>query len=234
MTRGCPIPAAGDVVTRAICLPDTWLGLVSELLIPPTQLSFWDDSTSLEDREVAQRQAESIVGKFLSSECVCGLYEPGTLHQVTTDFTIEQGDWILDKGTLEAEGAFREVFDLGAGFYRPWLILKYNFLDPVIFVRLQTFGASRFTFPGENSQTFPNVHVQAYKNGTLYDLASYKAQWGLQAGASPYRIDFGCGSLELCSGLSLAFDGGTYDDEGIAASCEALVESIQIDYYDPL
>jgi len=85
---GCPIPDSGDPVVRAVCLSDTWLGLVSELLIPPTELSFWDDQATLEDREVAQRTAFDIIGTFQSDECVCPTYEngPSTFTQVVWDF----------------------------------------------------------------------------------------------------------------------------------------------------
>jgi len=87
---GCPIPDEGTEVKRALCLPDTWLGLVSHLLTAPTDLSFWDDVTSLEDREVAQRVASEIVGTFQSDECVCADYEngPSTFTQTVWDFSI--------------------------------------------------------------------------------------------------------------------------------------------------
>jgi len=85
---GCPIPDSGDPVVRAICLPSTWLGLTSNLLLPPTELSFWDDQATLEDREAAQRTAFDIVGAFQSDECLCPTYETGagTAEQDVWDF----------------------------------------------------------------------------------------------------------------------------------------------------
>jgi len=114
---GCPIPAEGEDIQLAICLPDTWAGLVSNLLVPPTELSFWDNLATLEDREVAQRQAHKMLGLFQSDECICAEYEngPSTFTQTVWDFGT------ADYFDVHAEG--HGNYNSGGGY---WESVKYQ------------------------------------------------------------------------------------------------------------
>lgn len=92
LDRGCPIPEAGSDVQIALCLPDTWIGLVSQLLHAPTQESFWDRFETLTNIEAACKEAANIVGVFHSDECLCNP-DGGDDTTDTWDFTASYGGW---------------------------------------------------------------------------------------------------------------------------------------------
>lgn len=80
-------------------MPDGWQSLVSDLLVPPTELSFWDDTTTLEDREVAQRQACKILGEYQSDECACiGNNGASTYTEAVWDFADQDHDFVVTPG----------------------------------------------------------------------------------------------------------------------------------------
>lgn len=131
---GCPLPSAGDDTIRAICLPDTWLGLVSNLLTLPTELSFWDDSATLEDREAVQQIAATIVGTFQSEDCQCGM-PPGDYTQGYWDFTQSDGGWSplgSNYGTYDDGAWHADIVQINANRWDARLAIEYEFGSPVV------------------------------------------------------------------------------------------------------
>lgn len=233
LQRGATIPGAGSDVVVALCLPDTWTRIVSGLLIPPTQKWFWDSTANDEDRETATRIAHTILAKFLTADCKCGLYEPGTLHSDLIDFTAGQLEgWSIIKGSLEADGIAGEVIQYG-NFFSPQLEIVYNFPDPALFQSVWTLGASRMTFAG-TSQTFPYYYIGAFLNGTSLWTAYTQAQLGFQSGSSPLRVRLDSNSSQLTASLTLFYDAGAFADIDEANACEILIEQLQLDWYEPI
>jgi len=106
---GTPIPPDGDLVVRAICAPDTWLSLVSELLFQATPFTFWDNLATLEDVEDARKIAADIVGSFNSEDCSC---EDGNCpggNYYAFDFEQSEGGWSVPSGGYS-------VYDSGTGW----------------------------------------------------------------------------------------------------------------------
>lgn len=127
---GCPIPDSGDPVVVPVCMPDGWQSLISNLLTFPTALEFWDNLTTLEDREVAQRTACDIVGTFNSEECVCdGDCPSGNYYAF--DFEQSDGGWAVPSGGygeyVSSTGWRSEEVEIGGQTYQKLQITIEDF-----------------------------------------------------------------------------------------------------------
>lgn len=115
---GCPIPDSGDPVSVPICLPDGWQSLISELLMFPTALEFWDNLATLEDRTAASKTAHAIVHDFQSEDCTCEPECPSG-NYYAFDFESSDGGWYVPDGGygeyVSSVGWRTEVVALGDG-----------------------------------------------------------------------------------------------------------------------
>lgn len=68
---GAPIPEESEEVSRAICLPETWVPVVRGALFAMTYPHFWQSDATDEDREAATGIAHNIVARFASDDCQC-------------------------------------------------------------------------------------------------------------------------------------------------------------------
>lgn len=89
----CPIPAVGSPVIIAVCLPDTWIQVVQELLVQPVSPSFWDVGATDAEIETATQVAQDIVHDVMSSDCQCTA-PAGTYTETSWDFTISEQGWV--------------------------------------------------------------------------------------------------------------------------------------------
>lgn len=183
------------MVMRALCLPDTWLGLISELLIPPTQLAFWDDSTSLEDREVAQRIAEDIVGTY-QHECECPPYEnPDSEYtEDVWDFADQDHDFEVTPGS---HGVYQyghwesEKYEGGDGYWYSELGIEKAFTEtwPIsvkAYCELNCYSGPMLTFPKLSfglygTEASPVAYMLQEFNAGNWSLATYRPLLQVQA-----------------------------------------------------
>lgn len=115
---GTPIPAEGTATVSPLCYPDTWAGLISELLTPPLTEAYWDNTADDVDIQAARKIAATILGTFLSEECECeGECPSGNYYAF--DFEQSEGGWSVPSGGygeyVSSTGWRTEVVDLGDG-----------------------------------------------------------------------------------------------------------------------
>lgn len=175
--RGCPIPDSAETVTRAICFPASWAGLLSDLLLPPTEIDFWDRFANEEDRDSATQIASVIVHDFLSDECQC--VQAGETDTITWDFETTDGGFETPGsgyGTyVSTEGWHADIVQTGASQWEARLVISLTLDAPVFpeYMKITTF-----------IQDDATTHLAAsYAMISLYDasntlIADATAQYG--------------------------------------------------------
>lgn len=172
---GCPIPSVGTLVTRAICLPDTWAGLISESLVPQTDEGFWDNQATLADREAATKIASEIVGSFLSPDCECNP-PPGTYHRDSWDFTVSDGGWEAvgpGYGTY-GDGKWNgDVVQLGANDWMIRLQIRKQYSPDVVPREMK--ATCRTT---DSATTHIDASYASCRAGTYFPKVTAEVQFG--------------------------------------------------------
>lgn len=237
---GCPIPAEGADIILAICLPDTWAGMISNLLVPPTELPFWDDSASLSDREAAQRQAATIVGQFHSDECACAdncdPYPPSN-HEQVFDFTADPYGWVPNPDLCQqTDGVGMESikFYNPFGYWTKAVEISFTFPSPYgmptqIYVQG---NGSTIQYPTNGPQTFPYSEIYLWATDGSYPIMQARTTYGLSGLPVPLWATWEGLPRTLASSVVIVYHAGNYLVEQTADQAYAVIEQVRMVWND--
>lgn len=230
--RGADIPASGVPGVFPLCMPDTWRPIISGLLEMPKRPYFWRDNADPADIEAAQIIAEDIAQAWESDACQCAAVCEGTETEDIFDFAAAGlGDWVLDDGTLGANGVEGELSG-GGSSWEMQIQMHYSYLAPVRLVRFEITGTySRFTFdPTICGASFvsASLGMDAYRD-SLGPFAGVGFTLGAQYGSAPIGLVWVGPSCELVQDIyvSLNFTALT---QACAETCVQIIEEIRITY----
>lgn len=238
LLRGCPIPDTGTPVVHALCFPDTWAGLLSELFLPPTDPDFWELAASDADKDAATQVAHQIVHDFLSVDCVCGSCPPlGAFHEDVFDFRNDPYGWfVTDPVTMQwSSGVGFEALPVTGFFTGKRLTIRKYPAAPVTTTRLYTWGTTTrlvYALPG-NPLTFASARIDAWPaSGYDYSPVFAQMQLGHQEGSAPLYIEAQGGPRGKHDVWNIDYIGQSFATPAESSATEIVIQGVTIEYYE--
>jgi len=242
--RGADIPAEGDPVTVALCLPDTWKRVIAGLLVEPTKPYFWRNDADETDREAAVAIAEGILATFDTEDCPCEEIEnncdpyPATNHDETFDFTADEYGWVGNADLCQrTDGIGFEAikFYNPLGYWTKAVEISFDFPSPFamptqIYV---TGNQSVITYPLNGPQTFPFSELYLWATDGSYPIMQARTTYGVGGGLPPpVWLTWQGLPRTLASKAVLVYHAGNYLVEATADQAIAVIESVHMVWND--